>query len=112
MTDVISDHADARAASGRTPPPSFTAPPPETQDPARHVGEIFRRLCGCQTTFDEVAFTRIARAVLVSLGKAALEESERQARRFRERSTPSRHDIRVTAPRQVDLDTWDPGERD
>ncbi|TGE02652.1 hypothetical protein [Methylobacterium nonmethylotrophicum] len=110
MTDVITEHA--RADARRALSPLLAAPPPETQDPARYVGEIFKRLCGCQTTFDEVAFTRIARAVLVSLGKAALEESERQARRIRERSKPSPHDIRVTAPRQVDLDTWDPGERD
>lgn len=34
------------------------------------------------------------------MGKAALEESERQARRIRERSTPSRHDSNVERVRR------------
>ena len=113
MTDVINDHPDARCATGNLPACSLAAPPPDTEDFARNVGEIFRRLGGCHATFGEPSFTRIARAVLIALGKAALEESELQARRLRERTTPSRHDVRVSATaRRIDFDTWDPGERD
>jgi hypothetical protein len=113
MTDVISEHADARRASGRTPSTPFAAPPPETEDPARQVGEIFRRLSGCQATYGEAGFARIAAAVLVALGRAALEEAERQARHLRERSAPVGPGIRVSATaRRVDFDGWDPGERD
>lgn len=113
MTDVIIEHADACRASGHTPSHAFAAPPPETEDPARLVGEIFKRLSGCQSTYGEASFIRIARAVLVALGKAALEESELQARRLRERTVPSRNDVRVSATaHRMDFDTWDPGERD
>lgn len=113
MTDIVTDHVDARAASARTPSPSLVAPPPDTEDPARLVGEIFRRLSGCQTTYGETAFARITAAVLVALGRAAMEESERQARRLRERTAPAGPGVRVTSTaRRVDFDTWDPGERD
>lgn len=113
MTDVIQDHSDARAASGRTPSPCLTAPPPDTEDPARQVGEIFRRLSGCHATYGETGFARVVAAVLVALGRAAMEESERQARRLRERTAPAAPGVRVSATaRRVDFDGWDPGERD
>lgn len=113
MSDIVTDHIDARTASARTPSPSFTAPPPDTEDPARLVGEIFRRLSGCQATYGETAFARIVSAVLVALGRAAMEESERQARRLRERTAPAGTGIKVSSTaRRVDFDGWDPGERD
>lgn len=113
MTDVITDHADARRASDRAPSHPFAAPPPDTEDFARQVGEIFRRLGGCHATYGEASFTRIARAVLVALGKAAMDEAERQARQLRERTAPAPPGIRVSSTaRRVDFDGWDPGERD
>lgn len=113
MTDVIDNHPDARLAPVNPPACSLAAPPPDSEDFARNVGEIFRRLGGCHATFGEASFTRIARAVLVALGKAALEESELQARRLRERTAPAGTGIRVSATaRRVDFDGWDPGERD
>ena len=113
MTDIVTDRVDAHAASARTPSQSFAAPPPDTEDPARQIGEIFKRLSGCQATYGETAFARIVAAVLVALGRAAMEESERQARRLRERTAPSGPGIKVSATaRRVDFDGWDPGERD
>lgn len=113
MTDVTTDHADARCAPGHAPSLPFAAPPPETEDPARLVGEIFKRLSGCQSVYGEASFALIARAVLVALGKAALRESEMQARRLRERTEPAGPGIKVTATaRRIDFDSWDPGERD
>ena len=113
MSDIVTDHADASAASARTPSASFAEPPPDTEDPARQVGEIFRRLSGCQATYGETAFARIVAAVLVALGRAAMEESERQARRLRERTAPASPGVRVSSKaRRVDFDGWDPGERD
>ncbi|AWN34402.1 hypothetical protein [Methylobacterium radiodurans] len=113
MSDVTTDRVDARTASVRTPSQSFAAPPPDTEDPARQVGEIFRRLSGCQSTYGETAFARIVAAVLVALGRAAMEESELQARRLRERTASAGPGIKVSATaRRVDFDGWDPGERD
>ena len=113
MTDVTTDHADARCASGHATSQTFAAPPPETEDPSRLVGEIFKRLSGCQSTYGEASFALIAQAVLVALGKAALRESEMQARRLRERTAPAGPGIKVSATaRRVDFDSWDPGERD
>ncbi|MCJ2046807.1 hypothetical protein MKK58_20030 [Methylobacterium sp. J-078] len=108
MTDVITDHADAIGASGRS---SFTAPPPDTQDTSRHIGEIFRRLAQAAETFPPQAHARIVTAVLVALGKAVLVEAERQAERLKERTAPSRPGIKVSAgARRVDFDGWDPGD--
>lgn len=73
MTDVITDHADAIGASGRS---SFTAPPPDTEDNARHIGEILRRLAQAAKTFPPQAYARIVVAVLVALGKAVLIEAD------------------------------------
>jgi hypothetical protein len=113
MTNATIDPADARRASGHAPSHPFAAPPPETEDPARQVGEIFRRLSGCQATYGEAGFTRIAKTVLVALGRAAMDEAERQARHLRERTAPAPPGIRVSATaRRVDFDNWDPGERD
>lgn len=113
MTDAITEPADAPVASGHVPTHSFAAPPPETEDPARQVGEIFRRLSGCHATYGEAAFARIAAAVLVALGRSALEEAEAQALRLRERSAPAHPGIRVSATaRRVDFDAWDPGDPD
>jgi len=113
LTDVITEPADACIASGRIPVSSFAAPPPETEDFARQVGEIFRRLGGCHATYGEAAFTRIAAVVLVALGRAALEEAEAQARRLRERTAPTGPGVRVSATaRRVEFDGWDPGDPD
>lgn len=113
MPDVVSDHADARAASGAPLTPSLTAPAPDTDDPARHVGEIFRRLTLASDTFPPQAFAREVTRVLLALGTSVLEEAERQAVRLRERTAPARPGVRVSATaRRVDFDGWDPGERD
>lgn len=86
----------------------LSAPPPVTEDPARHVGEIFRRLVMASETFHGPAFARVVAAVLVALGRAALEESERQAARLRERTAPASPGIRVTATaRRVEFDGLD-----
>ncbi len=97
MTDVIPITPSARCASGHAPSHSFAAPPPETEDPARLVGEIFKRpqwlshcLWGCKLRLDRPA-------VLVALGKAALRESEMQAWRLKERTEPGSPGIKVTA---------------
>jgi hypothetical protein len=91
----------------------LAAPVPVTDDPARFIGEIFRRLASSRETFGETGFGRIAAAVLVALGRAALEEAERQARHLKERSAPLPPGVRVSATaRRVDFDGWDPGEAD
>lgn len=106
----MTDHVDAFAASPR---PSFKAPPPDTEDTARHIGEIFRRLAQAAETFPPQAYARIVTAVLVALGKAVLVEAERQAERLKERTAPSRPGIKVSASaRRVDFDGWDPGDPD
>ena len=84
-----------------------------SHDPARQVGEVFRRLASAREAFDETAFSRIVRAVLVALGRAVLEEAERQARRLRERTAPGRLGVKVSATaRRIDFDGWDPGDAD
>lgn len=104
----MTDHVDAIAASPRA---SFAAPPPDTDDSARHIGEIFRRLAQAAETFPPQAYARIVAAVLVALGKAVLVEAERQAERLRERMAPARPGIKVSASaRRVDFDGWDPGD--
>jgi hypothetical protein len=111
MTDVVTDHADAIAASGQSP--LLTAPAPDTEDTARHIGEIFRRLSLAAETFPIQAFSRIAGTVLVALGKAVLEEAEHQAARLRTRTAPAQPGIKVSATaRRVDFDGWDSGEPD
>lgn len=113
MTDAVTNPADTITGPGRATIPSFATPLPETEDPTRQVGEIFRRLSGCHVTYGEKAFVRIVAAVLVALGRAAMEEAEAQALRLRERSAPPRPGIRVSATaRRVDFDAWDPGDRD
>lgn len=105
MTDATSDHADARCASGHVPSQPFAAPPPETEGPARLMGEIFKRLSGCHAVYGEPGFARIFAAVLVALGKASLEESELQARRLRERTA-------TTGPRVTVSETARRGDFD
>ena len=84
------------------------ASPPDTEDTARHVGEIFRRLTMAAETYPPQAFARIAAAVLVALGRAALVEAERQAERLRERAAPAKPGIRVSATaRRIDFDGLD-----
>lgn len=113
MTDIIADHVDAVTASVPPFPSSLLAPPPETEDFSRQVGEIFRRLSLAAETFPSQAFSRIAGTVLVALGKAVLEETEHQAERLRERTAPSRPGIKVSATaRRVDFDGWDQGAPD
>ena len=90
---------------------ALTGPPPATEDPARHIGEIFRRLTLASETYPGAAFARIVAAVLVALGRAALVEAEAQARWLRERAEPARPGIKVSATaRRVDFDAWDPGD--
>lgn len=101
--------ADATAASGQASP--YAATPPDTDDPARHVGEIFRWLTLASETFTPQSFSRIVAAVLLALGKAVLVETERQADRLRERMTPAPSAVRVSATaRRVEFDGWDPGD--
>ena len=110
MTDIITDHADAIGASGRS---SFTAPPPDAEDTARHIGEIFRRLAQAAETFPPQAYARVVAAVLVALGKAVLIEAEQQAERLRQRTAASPPGIKVSASaRRADFDGWDPGDPD
>ncbi|MDE3749571.1 hypothetical protein [Methylobacterium radiotolerans] len=90
---------------------ALIGPPPATEDPARHVGEIFRRLTLASETYPGAAFARIVAAVLVALGRACLLEAEAQARWLRERVEPDRPGIKVSATaRRVDFDAWDPGD--
>lgn len=89
---------------------ALTGPPLATEDPARHVGEIFRRLTLASETYPGEAFTRIVRAMLVAMGQACLAEAEAQARWLRERAEPARQGVRVSATaRRVDFDAWDSG---
>lgn len=108
MTDSLKTTA-ARSEAGASPASSdLTAPPPVSDDPARHVGEIFRRLTLASETFPGTAFARIVAVVLVALGRACMDEAERQAAWLRERATPVRPGIRVSATaRRVDFDGFD-----
>ncbi len=109
MTDAVNDHADTLGASSQR----YAAPPHETEDPARQIGEVFRRLSGCQSAYGDAGMSRIVASVLVALGRAAMAVSEMQARHLRERSTPPSPGIRVSSTaRRVDFDGWNPGERD
>ena len=104
----MTDHVDAIAAFPR---PSLTTPPPDSDDTARQIGEVFRRLAQAAETVPPQAHARIVTAVLVALGKAVLIEAERQADRLRQRAAPARPGIKVSAPaRRVDFDGWDPGD--
>lgn len=99
------DHSDQGDNGG---PAALLAPPPVSEDPARHIGEIFRRLTLASETYPGAAFARIVAALLVALGRAALEEAERQAARLRERTAPASPGIRVFATaRRVDFDGLD-----
>ncbi len=90
---------------------ALTGPPLKTEDPARHIGEIFRRLTLASETYPGEAFTRIVRAMLVAMGRACLIEAEAQALWLRERAEPVRPGTRVSATaRRIDFDTWDPGD--
>lgn len=90
---------------------ALTGPPLATEDPARHVGEIFRRLTLASETYPGKAFARIVTAMLVAMGRACLAEAEASARWHRERSEPVRPGTRVSATaRRVDFDAWDPGD--
>lgn len=102
------NHRDQSDQADDAGPAGLSAPPPVTEDPARHVGEIFRRLTLASETFPGAAFARIVAAVLAALGRAALEEAERQAARLRERTAPAPPGIRVSATaRRVDFDGLD-----
>jgi hypothetical protein len=100
------------ASCGRTSPSPFAAPPPRTEDPARHVGEVFRRLTLAAETFGLQAFDRIVVAMLQALGRAVLEEAERDARMRRERETARGSDVRLGNPGRVDFDGFDIAEVD
>ncbi|GJD34013.1 hypothetical protein [Methylobacterium aerolatum] len=90
---------------------ALTRPPSHTEDPARHVGELFRRLTLASETYPGEAFTRIVTAMLVAMGRACLMEAEAQALWLRERAEPGQPGIRVSATaRRVDFDAWDPGD--
>lgn len=107
MNDTFTPPGRCDACAGS----ALTGPPPATEDPARHVGEIFRRLTLASEAFPGVAFARIVAAVLVALGRACLAEAEAQARWLRERGEPPRRGVRVSATaRRVDFDAWDPGD--
>lgn len=108
MTDFIHDRTETTA-----PASALAAPPPDTEDTARHIGEIFRRLALAAETFPPRAYARVVAAVLVALGKAALAEAETRADRLRERTAPAQPGIQVSASaRRVDFDGWDPGDPD
>lgn len=111
MTNKIHDFS---VPLGRAPFDPKTLNEPCHVDPDRLLGGIFRRLSVMRGEPGEQAFGRAVRAVLGALGGAALEEAERRARTFRERTTPRSTDIRVTsaAARTFDADRWDPGEPD
>ncbi|UIY44209.1 hypothetical protein [Methylobacterium radiotolerans] len=84
---------------------------PAGADPARTIGEIFRRLVLAGEAFPGQAFDRIVHAVLVALGRASMEEAERHAKLVQERANPARPGVRVSATaRRVDFDAWDPGD--
>ena len=98
-------------AEGRSVASVLSAPSFVTDDHARHVGEVFRRLTLASETFPGAAFGRIVAAVLVALGRAALVEAEAKARWLRERSDPPPTGIRVSATvRRADFDVRDPGD--
>ncbi|WP_375274573.1 hypothetical protein [Methylorubrum thiocyanatum] len=108
MTDNLKPPAARYEASTSPSSSELTAPPPVSDDPARHVGEIFRRLTLASETFPGAAFARIVAAVLVALGRACMDEAERQAAWLRERATQARPGIRVSATaRRVDFDGFD-----
>ncbi|MCJ2105396.1 hypothetical protein MKK70_08385 [Methylobacterium sp. E-041] len=108
MTDVTHDRIETNA-----PPSALTEPPPDAEDTARHIGEIFRRLALAAETFPSQAYARVVAAVLVALGKAVLIEAETQADRLRGRTAPASTGIKVSASaRRVDFDGWDPGDPD
>ena len=91
--------------------PAIAAPPLRTDDPARSIGDLFRRLALASETFGAPAFERIVAAVLVALGRAALEEAEREARWRRERD--ARRPGEIPPLRTIhagDFDGWDPGD--
>ncbi|MCJ2014188.1 hypothetical protein [Methylobacterium sp. J-076] len=85
--------------------PAITAPPLRTDDPAKAIGDLFRRLALASETFGPPAFERIVAAVLVALGRAALEEAEREARWRRERD--ARRPGEITAPRSIHAGDFD-----
>lgn len=110
MTDIVIDRADTPAASGTTPSAALGAPPLDTEDQARHVGEIFRRLTLASDTFPPQAFVRIVAAINQALGRAVMEEAECQALRLRERTASTPPGMRVSATaRRVEFDGFDHG---
>lgn len=101
-------HRDYTDQANDAGPAALSAPPPVPEDPARHVDEIFRRLTLANENFPGIAFARIVAAVLVTRGRAALEEAERQAAKLPERTAPVPPGIRVSATaRRVDFDGLD-----
>ncbi|WP_187193446.1 MULTISPECIES: hypothetical protein [unclassified Methylobacterium] len=99
---------DPSKVGDATVPSGLVTSPPDTEDRARHVGEIFRRLTMAAETFPAQAFARIVAAVLVALGRAAMIEAERQAERLRERAAPAKAGIQVSASaRRIDFDGFD-----
>ena len=74
----------------------------------RQIGEIFRRLFLLREETGELALHRALHAVLVTLGRVALEEAERCARTLDDRRTPRPTDLKVTAfADRRPADTWD-----
>ncbi|MCJ2026453.1 hypothetical protein [Methylobacterium sp. J-067] len=81
------------------------------QDPDSQVGLVFRRLAGVRDTYGEPALERAVRATLVTLGRAAHEEAQAQARHLAERIAPPRPGVRVTSTaRRYDADAFETGE--
>ena len=111
MSNVVPDSVEAQGTPLRLPHPSLGTPPPDTDDAARLIGEVFRRLAQAAEVFPPQAHARIVAAVLIALGKAVLIEAECQADRLRERISPPTSGVRVSATaRRIDFDGWDPGD--
>lgn len=92
---------------------AIAAPQLRTEDPAKAIGDVFRRLALASETFGPPAFQRIVAAVLVALGRAVLTEAEREARWRRERDILRPGEI--PAPGKIhagDFDTMDCGDPD
>lgn len=91
--------------------PAITAPQLRTDDPAKAIGDLFRRLALASETFGGASFDRIVWAAMLALGRAALDEAEREARNRQERDTP--HPGEIPVARNVhagDFDGSDPGD--
>lgn len=90
---------------------ALTGPPLATEDPARHLGEIFRRLTLARETYPGEAFARIVMTMLVAMGRACLTKAEASARWHRKRAETARGGICVSATaRRFAFGPRDPNE--